>query len=60
MHPSEIRTVTPRPVSKPASASKVDTGGMGVIGGDFGFTVGVADPDKDDFMVHVFLVNIMF
>jgi hypothetical protein len=33
---------------------------MGVIGGDFGFTVGVADPDKDDFMVHVFWLTLCF
>ena len=30
------------------------------MGGDFGFTVGVADADKDNFMVHVFMDNFMF
>ena len=32
---------------------------MGVMGGEFGCTVDVADADRDDFMVHIFLTNIM-
>ena len=41
-------------------AFKVQAGAAWISGRDFDFTVGVADANRANFIVNVFLVNFMF